>query len=317
MVRENKSNVLVSVIIPNYNRPSILHTLESLKVQTFKKFELILVDDHSLLYQVEDKDFAGLANYKIIRLKKNSGAAVARNFGLDAASGKYIAFIDDDCIASDTWLQDMYDHIEHDSSVIAIGGLVMYPPNAVLLQKLIYYMSMNDENSCKVILKGKPIAVDHVSCTNSMWRAEVVKSLKFDETLKRSQDLEICLRAEGEFKTINAGMVYHQYPTSLRHYFRHSFKKGTGGGMLLRRNPHYFGFRRYIMYLFPIYLLGCILFPPLLLAPLLFCRSFIKAYRHSKDAKISILVLVLEYFRYYANMFGIWSELIKQLLKKV
>lgn len=90
---------LVSVIIPTYNRGYIIDkAIESVLTQTYEPFELIVVDDGS-----NDDTMAVIKKYgnKVQYIyQKNTGLAAARNTGLSAASGEFIAFQDSD----DIWL---------------------------------------------------------------------------------------------------------------------------------------------------------------------------------------------------------------------
>lgn len=94
---------MVSIIVPVYRAASyIAETIEMVKRQTYTNWELILVDDASpdnsveaIQNAVEEKD-----RIRLICKEKNEGAAKARNTGLDAARGRYIAFLD----ADDIWL---------------------------------------------------------------------------------------------------------------------------------------------------------------------------------------------------------------------
>ncbi|SFC17511.1 glycosyltransferase family 2 protein [Butyrivibrio sp. YAB3001] len=97
---------MVSIIVPVYNAANyIKDTIEMVSAQSYKDWELILVDDAS-------KDGSGDVIEEIIRgqgkrirlIRKNSneGAAAARNTGIDASSGRYIAFLD----ADDIWKPD-------------------------------------------------------------------------------------------------------------------------------------------------------------------------------------------------------------------
>jgi len=94
-------NPKISVIIPTYNRyKSLLHAIDSVKKQTYKNIEIIVINDNST-----DSDYYSkkINNVIIIHLNKNSkyiykysSAGYVRNFGLKIATGKYIAFLDDD-----------------------------------------------------------------------------------------------------------------------------------------------------------------------------------------------------------------------------
>ncbi|MBR5422137.1 MAG: glycosyltransferase family 2 protein [Lachnospiraceae bacterium] len=96
---------LVSIVIPVHNAEKYLEqTVESVLAQSYKDYELILVDDASsdgsaaLMKELAAKD-------KRIRLLSNEGphgAAHARNCGIDAAKGRYLAFLD----ADDLWLPE-------------------------------------------------------------------------------------------------------------------------------------------------------------------------------------------------------------------
>src|SRR6266511_1012520 len=90
---------LVSVIMPTFNRAdTIRRAIRSVQAQTFTDWELIVVDDGSTdntVALIEGCD----PRLKLIR-QENQGTAVARNAGLSASAGSYIAFLDSD----DEWL---------------------------------------------------------------------------------------------------------------------------------------------------------------------------------------------------------------------
>ncbi|GAA0483979.1 glycosyltransferase family 2 protein [Alkalibacterium sp. m-11] len=90
---------LVSIITPVYNAEKYLgETISSVLAQTYKNFEYILVDDCSTDASAKIiNNFALKDNrVKYVKLERNSGAAVARNTGLEKAQGAFIAFIDSD-----------------------------------------------------------------------------------------------------------------------------------------------------------------------------------------------------------------------------
>lgn len=90
---------LVSVIIPTYNRSSIIcDTIENVFEQTYKNIELIVVDDGSTDDTLEKLEQFG--NRIRVLSGKNSGAAAARNRGFEIARGQIIAFQDSD----DLWI---------------------------------------------------------------------------------------------------------------------------------------------------------------------------------------------------------------------
>lgn len=88
---------LVSIVVPVYNcEKFIKQTVKTIQSQTYTNWEAIFVDDCS-----SDKSTEILSEFlsdkiKLIKLEKNSGAATARNTGIENAKGEYVAFLDGD-----------------------------------------------------------------------------------------------------------------------------------------------------------------------------------------------------------------------------
>jgi teichuronic acid biosynthesis glycosyltransferase TuaG len=92
----------VSVVMPAYNAEATLESsIRSVQAQTREDWELIVVDDGSADRTVELAQAAAAADPRIrVIRQRNRGVAAARNVGIDAARGRYLAFLD----ADDTWL---------------------------------------------------------------------------------------------------------------------------------------------------------------------------------------------------------------------
>ena len=94
---------MISVIIPTYNRASLLpRALDSVLRQTWEDLEVIVVDDASRDDTPQVMAACTDPRVRYIRLEKNSGACVARNTGVAQARGEWIAFQDSD----DLWLPE-------------------------------------------------------------------------------------------------------------------------------------------------------------------------------------------------------------------
>lgn len=93
----NKKTPQVSVIIPTFNRATLLaRSVESVLKQTYQDFELIIVSDGST--DNTDNIVLGYNDIRIkyLKHKKPKGASAARNTGIKICKGQYIAFLDDD-----------------------------------------------------------------------------------------------------------------------------------------------------------------------------------------------------------------------------
>ncbi len=96
---------LVSIITPSFNAADFIEeTIQSVQNQTYINWEMLIVDDCSTddTIKIISKYAKSDNRIKLHTLTTNSGPAKARNFGIAAATGKYIAFLD----ADDIWLND-------------------------------------------------------------------------------------------------------------------------------------------------------------------------------------------------------------------
>lgn len=127
---------LISVIVPVYNVETVLpRCIDSILGQSFRKFELILVDDggQDRSGEICDKYAQKDSRIRVIH-QKNAGVSAARNAGINASTGQYIAFIDSDDYISDDYLQTLYDcHCD-----LPICGLDILDQNGVQLQAIRY-----------------------------------------------------------------------------------------------------------------------------------------------------------------------------------
>jgi len=104
-IEKKQKKPRVSVIIPTYNRGWIIkEAIDSVQAQVFKDFELIVVDDGSIDNTLEILNSIQ-CDIKVLR-QSNHGVSAARNRGIAAASGHFIAFLDSD----DLWLPQKLAH---------------------------------------------------------------------------------------------------------------------------------------------------------------------------------------------------------------
>lgn len=111
----NFSEVIVSIVVPTYNREKLIYrSIESIKKQVFKNWECIVVDDYStdntcsVLRQLTD----GEGRFKVLCNQRKKGAPGARNTGILNARGEYVVLFDSDNAMHPLFLEKVYGAIK-------------------------------------------------------------------------------------------------------------------------------------------------------------------------------------------------------------
>lgn len=179
----------VSVIIPTYNRAHLIsRAIQSVLNQTYRDFELIIVDDGSM-DNTENvvKSFNDM-RIKYIQCKENRGASAARNTGIRASKGEYIAFQDSD----DEWFPNKLEkQIEAFANAPSEVGIVYSGFYRIEADKKIYLpgdrLPQKEGNIHKELLKGNFVGTPTV-----LAKKECFENTKyFDEELPALEDWEL------------------------------------------------------------------------------------------------------------------------------
>ena len=160
---------LVSIIVPVYNAEKVIeNTIQSVRQQSYPGWELILVDDCSkdgsagIILHIADKD----QRIKYHKLPKNGGAAVARNYGIEKANGRYLAFLD----ADDYWCQDklskQMELMKEKKSAFVYSAISMVDEDGNYINQHVPVPEMVDY---KYLLKRTVIATSSVVLDMSHW----------------------------------------------------------------------------------------------------------------------------------------------------
>ena len=183
---------MVSVIIPTYNREkTIERAVRSVLSQTYSDLEVIVVDDCSVdntQAVIESIDDSRLSFY---RLKKNSGACVARNFGIEKAKGEYIAFQDSD----DKWLSNKLEiqiekMKENDASISFCQFQTMGEKNNRIYP--------NKEEG--FMDRDEIIGISIASTQTIVCKRECLEDCVFDPLMPRLQDYDLCIRLSEKYR---------------------------------------------------------------------------------------------------------------------
>lgn len=166
----------ITVVVPVYNISNYLERcIESIIKQTYKKLEIILVDDGSTDNSglICDKYTKKSKRVKVIH-KKHGGLSDARNTGIDMATGEYITFVDgDDYIASDM-IEFLYESLEqNDADISTCLFQSFYDEETILdIDDNTEYVCLNSEALEKMLYQNE--------CTTSAW-GKLYKTSLFDD----------------------------------------------------------------------------------------------------------------------------------------
>lgn len=120
----------ISVVLATKDRPLLLQRcLTGISSQTFKNFELVVINDGGEAIDKAGKIFKQLAkesghSVAVINNSRNLGSAAARNQGVKVAKGDIIAFIDDDAVPEPDWLGQIETYFNANLSVAAMNGCI-------------------------------------------------------------------------------------------------------------------------------------------------------------------------------------------------
>ena len=181
----------VSIIIPTYNRADLISkSINSVLNQTFKDFEIVIVDDGSTDDTENIIEGFNDSRIKYIKNEKNIGAAAARNIGIKAARGKYIAFQDSD----DEWLPEKLEKqvkvlITCQENNVVYTGFWRIKDNKKIYVPL-SRVKQKEGSIYKELLKGNFISTQTILLKKECFE----KAGMFDENLPRFQDWDLVLR---------------------------------------------------------------------------------------------------------------------------
>ena len=191
-----------SIIIPVYNVEKYLKKcLESIKNQSYKDYEVIIVNDGST---DKSKDILDEYDYKVIN-QKNQGLSVARNNGVKKAKGKYLIFVDSDDYIEKDYVEVLYNNLIKEDADLSCCSLYEVFKNEIKnkSKKDKYYVM----NSYETIEKTFTDEGLNVYVWNKLYKKELFKNIKFPVN-KNSEDIYVMHEIISSCKKI----VYESIP---------------------------------------------------------------------------------------------------------
>jgi len=194
-----ESTPKVSVIIPTYNRPdSLAETIQSVVDQTYSRLEIIVINDGGIDVSNTLNPFKTKREVKYIKHDHNKGLPAARNTGIRFASGKYIAYLDDDDIFYPWHLDVLTNFLENSEFKVAFTEACRaYQTKengkyVITKRDTPYAMDFNEDQILMNNIMPVICVMHDKSCLDEVGL--------FDESLSSHEDWDLWIRMSRKFK---------------------------------------------------------------------------------------------------------------------
>ena len=312
-----------SFIIPVFNRPDeVEELLDSLCLQTFKDFEVLIIEDGSTQKcEIVCRKFDNKLNLRYY-FKGNSGQGFSRNYGFERATGSYFIQLDSDVIVPANYLEIVNNQLA-ENYLDAFGGPDAAHNSFTDTQKAINY-SMTSFFTTGGIRGKKNNAGGqfHPRSFNFGISREVwLKTGGYNWT-RKAEDIEFSIRIiENGFKVglIPEAFIYHKRRTSFKQFFKQLEFFGRGRINLSKTFPNELKLVHYFPFIFSI---GVCLIPifyfvwkPLFFLGIVFIviyslAVFIDSYLQNKSSSVAFLSILASFTQLTAYGLGFFKEMI-------
>lgn len=235
-----QKQLLFSVIVPVYNRPDeVGELLESLTMQTFTDFEVVIVEDGSEVTCREVcEGYAGTLDLHYY-YKSNSGPGDSRNYGAARAKGDYLIILDSDVVLPEGYLSAIDAELRREPAD-AFGGADAAHPSFTPTQKAISY-SMTSFFTTGGIRGGrKKLDKFYPRSYNMGVRREEYARLGGFSKMRFGEDIDLSIRifeAGLRCRLMPEAWVWHKRRTDFRKFFRQVFNSGIARINLHKHHP--------------------------------------------------------------------------------
>jgi glycosyltransferase involved in cell wall biosynthesis len=316
-----------SVIIPVYNRPDeIKELLETLLTQTYKNFEVLIVEDGSQnKCETIVNSFKGKLDIRYF-YKENSGQGFSRNFGFEKANGDYFVVFDSDCLIPSHYFQAVEDHLNK-NYLDAYGGPDASHPSFTPVQKAISYSMTSLFSTGGIRGHKKRVGVFHPRSFNMGISRQVYEKVGGFIITRMAEDLEYSIRviANGfQSGLISEALVYHKRRTDFVQFFKQLHFFGRARINLYR----FFPSELKLVHFFPACFTLFIFFSMLGIFSCLICKIsgtllsiyvlliFIDSLVKNKDLLVAILSVVAVFTQLLGYGVGFITEGFRELTAK-
>ena len=220
-----------SIIIPTFNRPDeVTELLDSLVLQTFKDFEVIIADG-SPATVVKDTVEPYYEKLNLVYLyEKNLGISESRNLGVQKATGEYIIFLDSDCITPSEYLETIERYLaQHPAEVF--GGPDATHESFSPVQKAISYAMTSPFTTGGIRGRKKHMGKYQPRSFNMGVLREAFNKVGGFSGLKVSEDIDLSIRLDTAgypSVLIPEAFVYHKRRSTFYKFYKQTNSFGRG-----------------------------------------------------------------------------------------
>ena len=298
-------NPKYSVVIPVYNRPDeVDELLQSLCSQTYRNFEVVVVEDGSAIpcKQVVDK-YAEALDVHYFE-KPNSGPGQTRNYAAERSRGEYLLILDSDCILPETYLAAVEAELQRELAD-AFGGPDRAHDSFSDVQKAINYAMTSFFTTGGIRGGKKKMDKFYPRSFNMGVRAEVYKALGGFSAMRFGEDIDFSIRIfKGGYRCrlFPEAWVWHKRRTDLKKFFKQVHNSGIARIDLYKKYPESLKVVHLLPAVFTVgvvlVLLAALICPwSLLLLALFAVVIFIDASIRNKSIKIGALSVIAAFIQ--------------------
>jgi glycosyltransferase involved in cell wall biosynthesis len=229
----------VSVIIPTYQRAHLVsQAIESVLAQTYSDYEIIVVNNGSTDNTTEVLSQFG-NKIRVIHIQENKGSSFARNLGMNASNGRYLAFLDDDDLWLPNKLEKQIPYLDSHSNIgLIYSNVFFFDEKGLETQSFAQKLNIHTfEQSWSMFIRFP------IPFVTAVMRRECLNEVGgFDQTTLPCDDYDLCMRIVEKYPVYFLNEVLAYYRLSPDSYSRRSREKLLLGDLKVRekaflRNP--------------------------------------------------------------------------------
>lgn len=329
-------NPKASVVVCTYNgEDKIKSLLDSLKKQTYKNLEIIIVDDGSTDGTVK---IVKKYPFRLIRHKKNRGLADSRNAGVKNSRGDIILFTDDDCVADKGWVKEIVKCYQKKTSINSVGGRIETYSMDTLFEKYEYYakhpiyahsISYGSGGRIKNYLKrmfgikknklkdGQKIS--SVMGLNSSYKKKMILKVGGHQPgLRRGVDWDLTTKLKRiGFNAVycDKAIIYHKHRIGFKSFVKHMFAYGKAYPKICKIHPEVKFLPRPLPLLFllfvPIGLILNVWYLPLIIILFYYLKDLPYTLFSLKSISLFITMPIIDFIRELSYLIGSFWGMLK------